>query len=138
MPTPALPPVLVVDDDPDIRLTLRFLLEDAGYPVDEAGTVDEAIAVLRTSGVGRVVVLDYLFRGETGVAVVRAAAENPTWGKRHAFVLMTASARYADVEAEMNALATVPVPLVRKPFDVDTMLDAVAHAAERLATSEED
>lgn len=134
MPTPALPPVLVVDDDPDIRLTLRFLLEDAGYLVDEAGTVEDAIAFLRACTEGHVVLLDYLFRTETGVSVVRAAAHEPSWGHRHSFVVMTASARYAEVEAQVNALSAGPVPLVRKPFNLDTMLDAVAQAASRLTT----
>src|SRR6185437_6059247 len=39
-------PVLVVDDDPDIRETLRFVLEDAGYPVYSAENGEEALAVL--------------------------------------------------------------------------------------------
>ena len=39
-------PVLVVDDDPDIRETLRFVLEDAGYPVYSAENGKEALAVL--------------------------------------------------------------------------------------------
>src|SRR4029453_111091 len=39
-------PVLVVDDDPDIRETLRFVLEDAGYPVYCAENGREALQVL--------------------------------------------------------------------------------------------
>ena len=39
-------PVLVVDDDPDIRETLRFVLEDAGYPVYTAENGREALEVL--------------------------------------------------------------------------------------------
>lgn len=132
MATPTLPPVLVVDDDPDIRLTLRFLLEDAGYPVDEAGTVQDAIDHLRTSTAACVVLLDYLFRDENGIAVVRAAAAEPGWGQRHAFVVMTASARYSEVESEVNGLVSGMVPMVRKPFNLDTILDAVADAAARV------
>lgn len=127
-----LPTVLVVDDDADIRLTLRFLLEDAGYLVSEAGTVADAIAYLRTSASGCVVLLDYLFRDENGIAVVRAATREPAWGGRHAFVVMTASARYTEVASEVNDFATAPVPLIRKPFDLDTVLDVVAAAAARL------
>src|ERR1700742_457602 len=39
-------PVLVVDDDPDIRETLRFVLEDAGYPVYVAENGKEALDLL--------------------------------------------------------------------------------------------
>jgi CheY-like chemotaxis protein len=40
--------VLVVDDEPDIRLTLRFMLEGAGHGVIEAATGAEALARLET------------------------------------------------------------------------------------------
>jgi CheY-like chemotaxis protein len=35
--------VLVVDDEPDIRLTLRFMLEGAGHTVIEAATGADAL-----------------------------------------------------------------------------------------------
>jgi CheY-like chemotaxis protein len=40
--------VLVVDDEPDIRLTARFMLEAAGHNVIEAATGAEALARLQT------------------------------------------------------------------------------------------
>jgi two-component system KDP operon response regulator KdpE len=39
--------VLVVDDEPDIRLTLRFMLEGAGHTVVEAATGADALTRLR-------------------------------------------------------------------------------------------
>jgi DNA-binding response OmpR family regulator len=39
--------VLVVDDDPDVRLLIRDLLTDEGFRVHEAGTPDAALAELR-------------------------------------------------------------------------------------------
>jgi DNA-binding response OmpR family regulator len=45
----ARPRVLVVDDDPDIRLLLRELLERAGYTVDEAETGRAALRNLYTA-----------------------------------------------------------------------------------------
>ena len=38
--------VLVVDDDPSLRLLCRVNLEHAGFQVEEAGTVEEAEAAL--------------------------------------------------------------------------------------------
>ena len=37
--------ILVIDDDPDIRLTLRVYLEDSGYTVCEAGDGKEGIEI---------------------------------------------------------------------------------------------
>ncbi|WP_451973829.1 response regulator [Azospirillum endophyticum] len=44
-----MPTVLVVDDDPSIRLMLRRLLENAGAEVTEAEDGDEAMRLFRTS-----------------------------------------------------------------------------------------
>jgi DNA-binding response OmpR family regulator len=38
--------VLVIEDEPDIRLTARFMLESAGYDVLEAATGKESLAML--------------------------------------------------------------------------------------------
>ncbi|MCA1790758.1 MAG: response regulator, partial [Thioalkalivibrio sp.] len=42
------PYVLVVDDEPDIRMLLRDVLEDEGYEVALAGSVAEAKAARRS------------------------------------------------------------------------------------------
>jgi len=44
-----MPTVLVVDDDPSIRLMLRRLLENAGAEVSEAEDGDEAMRLFRAS-----------------------------------------------------------------------------------------
>ncbi len=41
--------ILVVDDDPDIVLANRLVLESAGYAVEEAASGDECLAKMRTS-----------------------------------------------------------------------------------------
>ena len=45
------PEVLVVDDDPDVRHALRFLLEHEGYTVLEATNGKQALDRLRKSAV---------------------------------------------------------------------------------------
>ena len=51
------PAVLVVDDDPSIRLLCRVNLELDGWPVLDAATLDEARALLAKGDVG-IVLLD--------------------------------------------------------------------------------
>jgi len=41
--------ILIVDDDPDQRLTIRLPLEAAGYTVHEATNFDEGLAVAKQS-----------------------------------------------------------------------------------------
>jgi CheY-like chemotaxis protein len=52
--------VLVVDDDFDLRQTLREILEDEGYVVDTAANGREALDLLHRSNPPRVVVLDLM------------------------------------------------------------------------------
>jgi CheY-like chemotaxis protein len=53
-----LPLVLVVDDEFLVRLNALSLLEEAGFGVLEAGSADEAIAVLERRGDIRIVFTD--------------------------------------------------------------------------------
>lgn len=41
--------ILIVDDDPDIVLANRLVLESAGYAVEEAASGDECLAKMRAS-----------------------------------------------------------------------------------------
>lgn len=56
-------PVLLVDDEPFLRLALVDLFEEAGLPVWEAGDADEAIALLQSHPEIRFVVTDVQMPG---------------------------------------------------------------------------
>ncbi len=57
--------VLVVDDEPDLRLGLRMLLAGSGFSVEEAGSGAEAIAVFERSGAD-IVLTDLQMPGMSG------------------------------------------------------------------------
>lgn len=126
--------VLIVEDDGDTRLSLRLVLEDAGYTVDE--TLDGATALerLRASPGGLVVLLDNLMPGLEGAEVL-AALEDDGLENRHAFVLVTASPQRV-TGALAERLARLSVPVVAKPFALSDLLDAVDQAARRLPAEE--
>ena len=120
--------VLVVDDEPLIRLGVRRALEPMpGVTVaGEATTVADAV-----DAIGRdtpdLVVLDVQMPGGTGLDVVRAvgAARMP------AVVFVTAFDEYAVQAFEVNA-----VDYVLKPFDPERLQQAVTRASERLAAQD--
>jgi two-component system KDP operon response regulator KdpE len=99
--------VLVVDDDPSIRLLCRLNLELAGHRVVEAGTLDDAAA----AAVGerpRVVLLDVHVGSGDGVAFL---AELRGLLPEVRVVMLTGTADTAAIRAA-GADAIVP-----KPFD---------------------
>lgn len=63
-----LPKVLIVDDEPDVRLYLRTLLVENGFQVKEAGDADEAMEELSRERPD-VVVLDIMMPGKSGVTL---------------------------------------------------------------------
>ena len=123
--------VLIVDDDADIRLSMRSLLEDiGGHTVIEAADGLAALEVLRSSEQGLVVLLDLLMPGLDGIGVLQAVAADEQLAIRHAYVLVTVSRR-ATSETFPATLAFA-VPVVSKPFDIDKLLDTVADAEQRI------
>lgn len=70
--------VLIVEDSPTQASDLRFLLEDAGFDVDEAGDGLAALATMR-EGLPNLIVTDLQMPRMDGLALVEAVrAEHPT------------------------------------------------------------
>jgi CheY-like chemotaxis protein len=123
--------VLVADDDPDVRATLHWVLQEEGYGVCEAEDGVQALAQLWASQRPLVVLLDYRMPGMNGGEVVRAVAADPHLVERHALVLLTADRD--GLPPALRALAARRgIPMVSKPFDVAALLAVVAEATQRL------
>jgi CheY-like chemotaxis protein len=133
-PLPRRHEVLVVDDDRDIRETLRFVLEDAGYTVYEAPDGRPALERLRTHPQGMVVILDWNMPGMDGQALLQAVTAELPRATRNAYILLSA---YTDGKRTLplalaRLLTQVEAQVVGKPFDVDLLLAAVERAAASL------
>ncbi len=123
--------VLIVDDDADIRMSMRTLLEDiGGHSVLEAPDGLAALEILRSSEQRLVVLLDLLMPGLDGMGVLREVAADDALTTRHTYVLVTVS-RYASMPEVPPRLAAL-VPVVSKPFDMDVLLGTVADADRRI------
>ncbi len=118
--------ILVADNDNDMRAMLRELLEDAGYQVAEAADGRAVLAHLRLTDAPMVVLLDQRMPSLTGAEVVDLylQAGNPTTPRE--FIVLTGNPER--VKTALNGR----VPVIAKPFELETLLDAVAAAAARL------
>ncbi len=108
-------PILVVDDDPDIREALSGVLELEGYEVSAFGDAREALAWLEAGHVPVVVLLDLMMPGMNGWQFLAALDERPALGRLPVIVLT--GARESD-GLHVSAL-------LKKPVDLDVLLDSV-------------
>jgi CheY-like chemotaxis protein len=120
--------VFVVDDDPGIRAVLRSALEAEDHAVLEAADGVSALERLRASPWSLVVLLDLRMPYLDGAGVLGTVAGDRVLALRHRFLLLT-STPLPLPPALGTLLACLNVPVVSKPFDVDSLLDVVAHLA---------
>ena len=65
--------ILVIDDEPNVRLVYREVLSDGGYEVLEAESAKETFDILKRETVD-LVVLDIKLRSESGLDVLQRIA----------------------------------------------------------------
>ncbi|MEX1178869.1 MAG: DNA-binding response regulator [Nitriliruptor sp.] len=116
--------VLVVDDEPALRELVTANLEAAGYRARVASDGIEAIASIAEDRPD-VVILDVMMPRLDGWGVLEALAEQPATADLP-IVMLTALSSEQDV---IRAHLTGAVHYLTKPFDVHTLVDAVARAA---------
>jgi DNA-binding response OmpR family regulator len=113
--------VLVVDDDPAVCNFLRCVLEKKGYSVDMAFDAAETIRRL-TSRRYQVAILDFNLPGGDGKFIFQhLRAMNPELA-RH--VLLITGEGYE--ERLIHFISTHDLPVLRKPFNPDELLSALA------------
>lgn len=119
--------VLVVDDEEDTRAVMRDVLEAEGWEVLEAEDGATALRLLRASAVPMIVVLDYLLPDLTGVEVVAQLVAEAT-DHLPAVILVTASVETLALQHH-PLLEQLNIPVLPKPFDIDTLASLVKQAA---------
>ncbi len=122
--------VLIVDDDPDFRDAVRFILEDADHEVLDVSDGVTALGILRESQERLIVLLDMLIPQLNGIDLLRAVIADPQLKERHVYLLMTGSSKLLRRQAG-PLLAEVSAKIVDKPFEMDDLLAIVDEAAEQ-------
>jgi len=114
--------VLIVDDDPDIRDAVGECLRYEGYDVHSASDGHDALNRLEFGLKPNVILLDLMMPVLNGFDVLEALQSRPDW-KKIPVVVVSANRGY-----EADDLAGA-VSILRKPVNVDRLLEAVQQAA---------
>jgi two-component system phosphate regulon response regulator PhoB len=109
--------VLLVDDDPDIRVALAEALKIAGYDIGSAATGEGALALCRER-CPDLVLLDQMLPDLDGLEVCRRLRDNPTTS-RVPIVFLTAR---ASEQERVRGLAAGADDFVIKPFSTAELL----------------
>jgi len=122
--------VLVVDDDPGVRYTLREILESEGLEVDEAGDGEAALARFQAAP-APLVITDLRMPRLDGLGLLAALSQKTPPPR---VVLITAHGSERDAVAAIKAGA---FDYFRKPFDTEELLAVVRRAVEAVRLRDE-
>lgn len=119
--------LLAVEDNPDLVRMLGRLLEDAGFAMDHAGTVEDALLVLR-SGEYAAVILDLGLPDGSGLSILR---EMRSWGDKTPVIALTARSAVAD---RVAGLACGADDYLVKPFAPEELVARLQALLRRTGT----
>lgn len=112
--------ILVVDDEPNIVLSLEFLMKQAGFQVRTASDGEAALAAVATE-TPDLVLLDVMMPRKNGYEVCQAIRANPDC-KGVRIIMLTAKGR--EVERE-KGLALGADDYITKPFSTQEVVERV-------------
>jgi CheY-like chemotaxis protein len=118
--------VLIVDDDPSIRLLLITFLRRQGYQMLEAHNGRDALTEMRASNPD-LVVMDLVMPEVSGWDVLRERAADPSLLRIPMIVVSASNTRKVTADVLDKGVCAV----IAKPFDLDTLLTTVGTCLEQ-------
>jgi DNA-binding response OmpR family regulator len=112
--------ILVVDDEPNIVLSLEFLMRQVGYEVRVARDGEAALAAIAENPPD-LVLLDVMMPKRDGYDVCQTIRANSAW-KNVKIIMLTAKGR--DIERE-KGLALGADDYITKPFSTRDVVERV-------------
>ncbi len=117
--------ILIVDDEPDIRMLIAGVLKDEGYATREAADSGQALAVIHARQ-PTLVVLDIWLQGSVldGIEILRLLrAEMPS-------VPVVMISGHGTIETAVEAIKIGAYDFIEKPFKSDRLLLVIERAIE--------
>jgi FixJ family two-component response regulator len=118
------PTVYVVDDDPAMRSSLRWLIESVGFSVHTCGSAREFLATYR-DGTPGCLVLDVRMPGMSGLDLQAELA------RQRINIPILIITGYAEVPLAVRAMKAGALDFIEKPFSDQTLLDRIRAAVAR-------
>ena len=118
------PVVFVVDDDPSIRSSLKFLMSSVGLQVEGFDSAD-ALLKRNLPDAPSCLVLDVRLRGLSGLDFQRQLAE------RNCHIPIIFITGHGDIPMSVRAMKAGAIEFLTKPFRDQDLLDAVRIALEK-------
>ena len=119
-------PILIVDDEPDLRIPLRDALTADGYTVEDAGGAEAALALIERKHYPVIVTDLHMPGGPSGLDLIAAVKGRDP---RTLCVVITG---YASLDVAVEAIKRGAYDFVQKPFklvEIEAVLDrALEHA----------
>jgi len=121
--------VLVVDDEPDVRLGLRLLAESIQAEVRDAESGEKALEICR-SWVPHLVLSDIAMDGMSGVELLSAL------GRNHPETRVVMVTGFGTIELAVEAMRRGAVHFISKPFDNDEVLQTIVRYGQEAVIRE--
>ena len=118
------PVVFVVDDDPSVRSSLKFLMSSVGLQVESFDSAD-ALLQRKLPDAPSCLVLDVRLRGLSGLDFQRQLAA------RNCHIPIIFITGHGDIPMSVRAMKAGAVEFLTKPFRDQDLLDAVRIALEK-------
>ena len=122
--------VLLVDDEQVVRYTLRAILEEEGFAIDEAADGEEALQRIARGGID-LVISDLKMPNMGGMELLTRLCELPGTPR---VVMITA---HGSERVAVEAMQHGALDYFAKPFDADDIARVVHRALETVQLSEE-
>jgi len=125
--------VLVVEDEPNIVMSLEFLMKKAGYAVRVARDGNAAVRELEEAPPD-LMLLDVMMPGRGGFDICQLVRSNPDWAHIK-IIMLTAKGR--EVERE-KGMALGADDYITKPFSTREVVERVRQYLPETATGDGD
>ena len=112
--------ILIADDEPNIVVSLEFLMKQKGYVVKTVNNGEDALSAVSEFGPD-LILLDVMMPRMSGYDVCQKIRENPAWS---AIRIVMLSAKGRDIEVN-KGIAVGADAYVTKPFSTKDLIAKV-------------